>query len=258
MPYPSTFNPTQKNTESFLSTRTDKNPYMTNDSVGSLFIPNCESRQLQTQRLKDYWENFVANYGVRIEYWNNAYDLKKHDFLYGEHTTAGFNPERLLKAYVEITEESRILSKFGIMTDNDATLYVTIKEFQRVWGATVPKIGDVWRVMDGACDRPEQQTPKVFQISDKIDTINPVDFLGGHYVWKLTSRRFDFSYEDNAPNEGNGGLSDVPFFGQIFPEDTTTENKPYPNESDNVDDKAKEDYDNNADPQKSYPYGNYL
>lgn len=264
MAYPSTFNPSRGNRSGFLTSPSEsypynkENPYIGNDSSGSLFVPNCENNKYQTARLKDYWTNFIANYGVRVEFWSHAYDMKEHDFLYGEDPLAGFHGARVLKGYVEVTNESRLLAKFGIMTDNDATLLIPISEFQRVWGNTVPKIGDVWRVMDGACDRPEGQTPKVFQISDKIDTLNPVDFLGGHYVWKLTSKRFDFSYQENAPEEKDlGGLSDVPFFGQIFPVDTTDNNKPYPDKSDNTEEKAKEDYDN-TEKDKAYPYGNYL
>lgn len=265
MSYNISFTPNRSNRNSFLQTPTtgypknESNPYSNNDNIGSLYVPSCENNKLQTERLKDYWGNFISNYGVRIEYWVNAYDMTAHDFLYGEDTVSGFHPKRVLKGYVEITNESRLLSKFGITTDNDAVLLITISEFKRVWGeVTMPKIGDVWRVMDEACDRPEEQTPRVFQISDKIDTLNPVDFLGGHYVWKLTSKRFDFSYEKNAPEEKElGGLSDVPFFGQTFPEDTTENNKPYPNKDDNAETKAKEDYDN-TEKDKAYPYGNFL
>jgi hypothetical protein len=264
MAYNINFTPQRAKRDGFLQSPTESypyntsNPYIGNDSVGSLYVPNCENNKYQTARLKDYWTNFIANFGVRVEFFSNAYDLKEHNFLYGEDPLSGFHPPRILKAYVEVTNESRLLAKFGIMTENDATLLIPISEFQRVWGTTPPKIGDVWRVMDGACDRPEGQTPKVFQISDKIDTLNPVDFLGGHYVWKLTSKRFDFSYEKNAPEEKEmGGLSDVPFFGQLFPEDKTDETKPYPDKTDNVDEKAKEDFDN-SDRDKAYPYGNYL
>lgn len=260
MSYSSTFNPVRPSgTFQPTTNKVPSNPFSGNDAVGSLYVPNCENNQFQTQRLKDYWTNFIANYGVRVEFWSNAYDMTKHDFLYGENILAGFHNARVIKGYVEITNESRLLAKFGIMTDNDATLLVPISEFQRVFGGNVPKIGDVWRVMDGACDRPEGQTPKVFEISDKIDTVNPVDFLGGHYIWKLTSKRFDFSYQPNAPEETKlGELSDVPFFGQIFPVDKTAESKTtYTNPDDNVDTKAKENYDN-TEKNHAYPYGNYL
>lgn len=258
MAYNITFTPDKTGKGNFVPEHTSKNPFIGNDSVGSIFVPNCESNQYQTGRLKKYWETFIANYGVQVEFWSHGYDLNKHDFLYGENPLAAFRGPRKMKGYVEVTNESRMLAKFGIMTDNDAVLLIPISEFQRVWGQTAPKLGDVWRVSQEACDRPEGQTPRVFQISDKVDTLNPVDFLGGHFVWKLTSKRFDFSYEPNAPEEKEiGGLSDVPFFGQIFPENKTDETKPYPNPDDNAQTKAKENYDNTK-PDHSYPYGNYL
>lgn len=103
----------------------------------------------------------------------------------------------------------------------------------------------------------------VFEVTEKTDSINPVDYMGGHYVWKLTAKRFDYSYEPKATEEkflggtsdsGSGNLND----GQQAGRQAGGENPPDEYKKDytqDVDTEAKEDFDNSNN---SSIYGKYL
>jgi hypothetical protein len=141
------------------------------------------------------------------------------------------------------------------MSDLDIIIYIPIKAFQKVWGSVIPLAGDLFQIDDASCDRPMKQSPMVFEITEKHDTINPADFMGGHYIWKITAKRYDNSYEPGAPQEKFlGGPVDTDFYGKvessIDPEPTVIDE----HATHNVDADAKEDFDN----PNSSVYGKYF
>jgi hypothetical protein len=238
-----------------------KNPILTNNSLtgyegddkNNQFIPTCSEISGDKQRFQDYWTEFTRRFGVRLDYWKHGYDLEKHDFLYGENPTAAYEGPRILKGAFEAITASNIFSKFGIMGDNDGELHIAIDEWERVWGTQeFPTMKDVFRIKDSACDRPEGQTSWVYEVIDKYDHSKPVDFLGGHYVWRIPVKRFKYSYEPNAPDEKNGASTDVSdsdFFGRLTA--PSTPDKKY---DQNVDEESKKDFKTDGGNQ----YGNYV
>jgi hypothetical protein len=105
----------------------------------------------------------------------------------------------------------------------------------------------------------------VYEITERRDENLTMQYnpLQGHYVWIIHAKRFDFSYQPNAPREpGSGQVSDETRYGLIssedmntgfpaastypFPEDTKVPTRHY---DDNVDDDAERDwnYDNTDD-----------
>jgi hypothetical protein len=51
MSYPITFSPNKQEIPSFSPKPSTTNPFSGNDGVGSLYVPDCENNQYQTQRL---------------------------------------------------------------------------------------------------------------------------------------------------------------------------------------------------------------
>lgn len=100
----------------------------------------------------------------------------------------------------------------------------------------------------------------VFEITERRDenlTMN-YNMLQGHYVWIIHAKRFDYSYQPNAPREpGSDQVSDETLYGKLSGGTNYPENpKPYP---DNVDDESKKriwDYDKSPNSDNSV-YGNY-
>ncbi len=241
------FNPVSNSTSTF----NPSNPISGGNAAGTLFF-GC-NRTKDKERIQNYWSDLNKNYGLVIKYWRNGYKLTEDDSLYGEHPTSKFIGPRDIKVLLNIENQNTILSKFGIISEFDVQIYIPIGEFKRVWGNQVPNRGDLVQIIDEACDRPEQQEPKVFQVTNKRDSVEAVDFFGGHYVWFLEAQRFDYSWENNAPDEGGEPITDTDFVGIMEGgKQQKSTSKTY---GPNVDDAAKEDLDNTTN---SGVYGGYL
>lgn len=99
----------------------------------------------------------------------------------------------------------------------------------------------------------------IFEITERRDedlTMN-YNMLQGHYVWILHAKRFDYSYQPNAPREpGSDQISDETMYGKLsggsnFPE----KEKKY---DQNVEDESKRIWDYSKRPgSNNSVYGNY-
>lgn len=180
------------------------------------YVPTCNDRSLLKQTHHRQVSEYANLYGMAISYQPKKYDYNTHNFLYGEDPTSGFYPVRKLKAIISQESYTSFLSKFGIMSDMDMVIYLPIQAFNVVWGDDLfPLAGDLFRIDDSACARPRGQKAMVLEVTDAQDHIEPVDFMGGHYTWKLTCKRFDYSYEPNVFDEigKEGGLGDSGSYG---------------------------------------------
>ena len=220
-----------------------------------VYNPNCggfaDPSNLQAEQviLGNMFIELINNYGVSINYYVNGFNLSAMNMLYGEHPLQIYHGPLRIKAYLQL-EESLSLSRYGMDAADDLTAYIAIKDFNSlvvtgdVWtpnGQRVePKSDDLIEVIVLGCDRPGDRGPKIFRITEVLDQdvaagINP--FMG-HYVWKITAKRYETSYETNAPMEcGNDQVYDNTFAGKLsstlFPS-LTTQPKVYPDNSDEL------------------------
>lgn len=99
----------------------------------------------------------------------------------------------------------------------------------------------------------------IFEITERRDenlTMN-YNMLQGHYVWILHAKRFDYSYQPDAPREpGQDQVSDDTLYGKLSGGTNYPENGKKYNQ--NIDDESKRiwDYDNNRGSNDSV-YGKY-
>lgn len=212
MAIPFTFNP-QKPTISF-----DPTTLKTVGVTDNVHLPKCGQTSAEREAYHEYVAEYANLFGMTISYWPRIYDTNKAHPLYGEDLISGFHNSRKIKAVVDFKQYSAFLSQHGYMSEEEMTVYIPIREFEKIWGPAdngiVPFEDDLFMVDDSSCDRPLRQTPMVFEVSEKTDHINPVDFLGGHYVWKLVAKRYKYSYEKNAPEErflDSANSDDSPF-----------------------------------------------
>lgn len=235
-----------------LNTSNGVNPYGVNANP---YVPNCDNTTsiVKDTHRKQYTE-IVKNYGQRIAYQPTRYNTNTHNFLYGEDPTSGYHFARYMKAIVDFSSYTTFMTKYGIMSDADVIIYIPIDHFVEIWGTEVyPLAGDIFYVVDSSCDRPLRQTPMVFEVTEKHDSINPVDYMGGHYVWKISAKRFDYSYEPDATEEHHlGGPEDSGEAGRLEGGENPPDEykKDYPQTND---EKAKENFDNT----QSSVYGGY-
>jgi len=221
------FNPVKQNS---LNTSNAKNVSTVPSPIGindNPYIPTCSNQStLQIETYAKQVSEYAANFGMQITYWPRIYQYDKANFVFGEDNISGFHLSRGVKAIVNFTSYTTFLTKFGIMSDSDITIYIPIADFEKVWGPSMngvlgdgvyPLAGDIFIINDSACNRPLRQTPMAFEITDVSDKINTVDFLGGYYTWKLTAKRYDYSYEKNGVEERylDDETSDQGVFGRL-------------------------------------------
>lgn len=243
----------------FLSYNFDPNKPIIGDSSTIMFgshYTRCANTK-EKEKIRQYWLDLLGQTGVTVNYWVNNYSTTEHDFIYGENPTSKFIGPKIVRGFIDFKTDNAILTKFGFVTDNDMNLIIPIPEFANVWGSRSPNIGDLFSIEEESCDRPEDQNPKIFQVTEKYDKIKTTDLFGGHYIWKLIAKRFDYSYE-NAPDETPDTpdqVSDTDFIGILTgSEQTKSPEKSY---TDNVDDLAKEDMDNSVNNNDAV-YGRFL
>jgi hypothetical protein len=212
------------------------------------YVPKCDNVISNVKsNYRGMVSNYVSNYGMQISYWSTGYNLETQNELYGEDPTSRYRGPRTMKAVIDFQSYSTFLTKFGIMSDLDIVIYIPIQNFRDVWGTVIPLAGDLFTINDSSCDRPLEQSPIVFEITEKHDSINPADFMGGHFVWKITAKRYDNSYEPGAPQEKNlGGPVDSGDYGKI---ESSIDNLIIIEDKSptTVDEEAKEDFDSPND-----------
>lgn len=157
------------------------------------------------------YQDLINNFGVEINYYVKPFDLTKANLLYGEHPTAVYSAASGMQMYVELSEEALALSQFGFDPGDEFTGFVHIDTFQRQMSsneayATLndvePKSGDLIEIVALGCDRPGGRCANIYEITERreqdISSINP---MLGHYVYRVRAKRYENSFEPNAPEE---------------------------------------------------------
>ena len=183
-------------------------------ACGQFFDPaNLQAEQLVFDMA---FRDIINNFGIPVDYFVHTYNLSAADNFYGEHPLAPFQGPFSLMMYIELTEAAPSLSRFGFVSDDDLTGFLHIQTFTETMSSLVnyasfaqsiePKSGDLIKVWPLGCDRPNGRGAKVFEVTERMEqdiaAINP---LLGHYVYRLRAKRFELSFEPNAPieNENN-------------------------------------------------------
>ena len=150
-----------------------------------------------------WWEEQINHYGVQVNYYTNNHSLTGQDFIYGEHPDQVFSECKELIVVMTLNEGAITMSQFGLMSDDEVTVMISIPSYERVFGSGVePKSGDIFELEEYGRSRPGGRTGKIFEITQRVDQdVAQINQLQGHYLWLITAKRFDYSYEPNAPRE---------------------------------------------------------
>ena len=218
---------------------------------------NYNERLLQS----NWWREQINHYGQSITYYTHGYTLTSHDFLYGEDPTSKFLSAGPVIMLSDITNDSLMLSKFGIMADCDMTAVVHISAFYEIFGpGNEPKAGDLIELSEygGYGDRPGGRGAPVYEITERDDeALNQnANHLLGHYTWILKCKRWEYSYEPGTKMEplntqfNDSGTGYGILSGGATPPNLT---QSYP---DNADSEGKKIYDYDCNKNDSV-YGGY-
>lgn len=198
----------------------------------------------------NYYREQINTYGTRILYYVNAYNVLSADNFYGEDPTRKFTGPRCVTAFIELSENADMLSKFGFRSDDAITLYIHISSYfetfydvgieslitqneiaaqdecdldhyERIssearrafrtekpgtyetqFNQVQPKPGDVFLLQEYGRGRPAPRGAKHFEVTEVLDQdISKTNPLGGHYVWIIKGKRFEYSYEPGLSAE---------------------------------------------------------
>jgi hypothetical protein len=202
----------------------------------------------------NWFDEQISIYGQKVEYYVNTYSLTDHDAIYGENPTAQFSTPVEIVMMLELSEDSIMLSQFGLESDDDVTAYITISSFKAAFPtAEEPKSGDVFKLSEYGEGRPGERDGKLFEITQRIDqdntTINP---LLGHYAWQIKAKRVDYTFRQGLTAEGGSDqVHDSSTIGGL----SSSETKKY---TDTVDETSKSDvFDYTSFGDNDDVYGDY-
>lgn len=167
-----------------------------------------------------WWKEQINHYGTSVTYFTNNYSLVNHNFLYGEDSVSGYSKADDLIMLTDITNDSLMLSKFGIMADCDMTAVIHISAFYEKFGCGAePKAGDLIQLTEYGEDRPGGRMAPIYEITERDDEYLPMtNPLIGHYVWYIKCKRYEYSYEPGVPfGPNNKQPSDGGAYGVIEP-----------------------------------------
>lgn len=212
--------------------------------VDSVRYLNKNNNANERKLFSDWWREQIDHYGTSTTYYTHGYNLQTHNFVYGEDPTSKFIKTENVIMLTDITNDSLMLSKFGIMADCDMTAVIHISGFYEKFGpGKEPKAGDLIQLTEYGADRPGGRSAPIYEITERDDEyLQMTNSLIGHYVWYIKCKRFEYSYEPGVPNAPNNKqISDNGNYGRLpggeNPEDMF---QPYPNSVQNT---AKSIYD---------------
>lgn len=211
-----------------------------------------------------WWREQINHYGTKVRYYTNGYTLTSHNFLYGEDPTTSFESSGELIMITSITNDSLMLSKFGIMADCDMTAVIHISAFsESLGGGREPKAGDLIELHEygGYGDRPGFRGAPIYEITERDDqNLELTNNLMGHYVWYIKCKRWEYSYEPGMHSEPlSMQVSDGGDYGRLAggenPEELT---QPYPDSADNSAQCIYDYYDNSGEGGTQFQAGHFL
>jgi len=189
-------------------------------TTSTLRFTDKTNNECERELYSNYWREQLDLYGQRVSYYRNTTSLLAADNIYGEQPLARFEDPKTIVMSIVLTENALVLSKFGFQSDDQVTAYVHISSFYAAYPPdTEPKSGDVFKLTEYGSDRPGERDGKLFEVTERVDSdISQINPLMGHYVWMLKAKRFDYSFEPNAPLEkGSNQVHDDSKYGTTNP-----------------------------------------
>ncbi len=203
-----------------------------------------DNNESEREIYSNYWAELINLYGQRVKYYVHNFSLSSADLLYGEEPLQEYSPPEFITMAVNLNDNALMLSKYGLLSEDEVTAFVHIKGFYNTYGFDAePKSGDVFQLWEYGRDRPGGRDGKFFEITERLDEdIAQINPLAGHYVWLVKAKRFEYSFEP--------GLSGSAVNSQVYddkkPAGVEGAEKPYGfdvnEESKNIFDYSKTDY----------------
>lgn len=203
---------------------------------GMVSNPNCTNVAVQQAAnntdqvtIDNEMQSYINEKGVPVLYYPYLYDIDKSEKIYGEHRAAKYAHPFDILAYLEIKDTPSWVSQMTGYENSDTvtawihirTFYNTVdgilknsqdkrsEEYTQIYNSNAiadrdilhhiePKVKDLIQLKTYGCDREWNRGNNIYEITNKEDQIFSENFnlSMGHYIWKITCKRYRYSYED--------------------------------------------------------------
>lgn len=183
-------------------------------------------------------KSFILERGYPVLYYPYLFEVDKAEHLFGEHSGAGYGVPFKTYAYMTIEDQPSWFAAQGIDTDETATIWIHIKmwkdtvieylqdpecpqyhDYHKIYNlnyiaendivkAIEPKVKDLIQLTTFGADREFDRGNKIFEITSREDELfseNNMNIAMGHYVWKVTAKRYRYSHELGMSNQDPNG-----------------------------------------------------
>lgn len=218
---------------------------------GSQICPTKSNviENLQTQGDQVVLDNTIKSYilerGYPVLYYPYLFEVDKAEHLFGEHSGAGYGFPFKTYVYMTIEDSPSWFAAQGIDTDETVTGWIHIKlwketvteylqdphcrqyaDYSKIYNlnyikendivrAIEPKVKDLIQLTTFGADREFDRGNKIYEITSREDeqfSDGAMNVAMGHYVWKITAKRYRYSHELGMSNQDPNGR-DNPFIG---------------------------------------------
>jgi hypothetical protein len=162
-----------------------------------------QNNACERNTVSNYWREQISLYGQKVGYIVNNTTTLSADMLYGEQPTQAYSPPQYIVIAMNLNENALMLSKFGLVSDDEVTAFIHISAFYDTFGfGAEPKSGDLFQLTEYGSDRPGGRNGNIYEITQRLDQdIAQINPLAGHYVWLIKAKRFEYSFEEGVTPE---------------------------------------------------------
>jgi hypothetical protein len=179
-------------------------------------------------------KSFILERGYPVLYYPYIFEVDKAEHLFGEHSNAAYGVPFKTYVYMTIEDQPSWFAAQGIDTDETATIWIHIKlwkdtiseylkdpecpqyhDYNKIYNlnyinendvvrAIEPKVKDLIQLTTFGADREFDRGNKIFEITSKEDELfseKDMNIAMGHYVWKVTAKRYRYSHEFGMSNK---------------------------------------------------------
>lgn len=179
-------------------------------------------------------KSFILERGYPVLYYPYLFEVDKAEHLYGEHSGAGYGVPFKTYAYITIEDQPSWFAAQGIDTSETATIWLHIKtwkdtvceylqdtscpqyhDYNKIYNlnyisendivkAIEPKVKDLIQLTTFGADREFDRGNRIFEITSKEDELlsdKNMNALMGHYVWRISAKRYRYSHEFGMSNQ---------------------------------------------------------
>lgn len=229
-------------------------PGITSDACANIQGGIAKSGNYDQVTYDNQIQSFIAENGLPCWFYPYLFQEEKMQELTGEHTSAAYGQPLEVLMVLEIKDSPSWVTGLGIENDETVTAWLHIRNFKNKvievlnnkqdqrypdydsiycaepWKKDAhnhggkaqylkkiqPKPKDCFQLLLSACDREWDAAARIWEITNVQDELwaeklNPAH---GHYVWKITAKRYRYSFEYGMSNLDEKS-KDNPLLGEM-------------------------------------------